>query len=322
MCNAYNHPYGCTCGFGGEGHKGNRGNFEDEDSFTFQNGESGPYLPIAERHSKLKKAFSFTIPNAKCPVCGDSVFFYQNEYGSRVFFDELGPPWPKHPCTDNSNKFPELSDEFNEILNNLLDKKIIFPERLNDKTLDFEEFKVLLKSHIGIGPSNDNDIVVNKNNYIPLHVIKIKKIETQRIILGVSDSEIKQFSFPNKERRINPNNNIFFYEKKSDRYSDVFIFDKYGEFKYQIEVINQEFINTNFLFEVNSKKVAYIISSEDINSKLEYIELEYSSHPFNLYKYLLSYESIQEIISEGEKKLNFIIHFYKGKILAIIEHRE
>ncbi|QJU56371.1 hypothetical protein HL653_14975 [Sphingomonas sp. AP4-R1] len=29
------------------------------------------------------------------------MFFYQNEYGSRVFFDDLGPPWPKHPCTDN-----------------------------------------------------------------------------------------------------------------------------------------------------------------------------------------------------------------------------
>lgn len=29
------------------------------------------------------------------------MFFYQNEHGSRVYFDELGPPWPKHPCTDH-----------------------------------------------------------------------------------------------------------------------------------------------------------------------------------------------------------------------------
>jgi hypothetical protein len=28
------------------------------------------------------------------------VFFYQNAAGSRVFFDDIGPPWPKHPCTD------------------------------------------------------------------------------------------------------------------------------------------------------------------------------------------------------------------------------
>ncbi len=45
---------------------------------------------------------SFTIPNAACPVCGASVFFYQSPFGGRVFFDELGPPWPKHPCTDNA----------------------------------------------------------------------------------------------------------------------------------------------------------------------------------------------------------------------------
>lgn len=43
----------------------------------------------------------YVIPNAECPVCGDYVFFYQNEHGSKVDFDELGPPWPRHPCTDN-----------------------------------------------------------------------------------------------------------------------------------------------------------------------------------------------------------------------------
>ena len=44
---------------------------------------------------------SFVSPNAKCPVCGDRVYFYQNKWGSRVYFDELGKPWPKHPCIDN-----------------------------------------------------------------------------------------------------------------------------------------------------------------------------------------------------------------------------
>jgi hypothetical protein len=43
----------------------------------------------------------YVNPNAKCPVCGDAVYFYANENGSRVFFDDLGPPWPKHACTDN-----------------------------------------------------------------------------------------------------------------------------------------------------------------------------------------------------------------------------
>ena len=44
----------------------------------------------------------FVRPNATCPACRASVFYYQNKFGSRVFFDELGPPWPKHPCTSRS----------------------------------------------------------------------------------------------------------------------------------------------------------------------------------------------------------------------------
>jgi hypothetical protein len=33
-------------------------------------------------------------------VCGAAVYFWSNAEGSRVYFDEMGPPWPKHPCTD------------------------------------------------------------------------------------------------------------------------------------------------------------------------------------------------------------------------------
>lgn len=44
---------------------------------------------------------SYVNPNARCPVCGSSVFFYKSPDGGSVYFDELGSPWPKHPCTDN-----------------------------------------------------------------------------------------------------------------------------------------------------------------------------------------------------------------------------
>ena len=43
----------------------------------------------------------FVNPNARCPVCSVPVFYYQNSFGSKVYFDDLGPPWPKHPCTDH-----------------------------------------------------------------------------------------------------------------------------------------------------------------------------------------------------------------------------
>lgn len=33
-----------------------------------------------------------------CPVCGAEVFFHTNGNGDVVFFDDLGWPWPKHPC--------------------------------------------------------------------------------------------------------------------------------------------------------------------------------------------------------------------------------
>ena len=57
----------------------------------------------------------YVNPNAVCPVCNAPVFFYQNEVGSRVYFDELGPPWPKHPCTDNHQFYKcsiAVSDQF------------------------------------------------------------------------------------------------------------------------------------------------------------------------------------------------------------------
>lgn len=93
MCNASNHPPGCTCGWGwgsyGGGHVvprrlGNQGYIDYVKS---------SYREIYE---------SFTVPNARCPVCGAHVFYYQSTSGGRVYFDELGPPWSKHPCTDNA----------------------------------------------------------------------------------------------------------------------------------------------------------------------------------------------------------------------------
>jgi hypothetical protein len=45
---------------------------------------------------------NLTYPNAHCPVCGASVFFFQDRNGGRVFFDPpLGVPWSLHPCTTN-----------------------------------------------------------------------------------------------------------------------------------------------------------------------------------------------------------------------------
>lgn len=89
MCNAWNHSPSCTCGWGGEGHLGR----------TSAGGSLWPRVSISSLLRDISRGY--VNPNAHCPICGDSVFFYQAPEGGRVFFDSLGPPWPKHPCTDN-----------------------------------------------------------------------------------------------------------------------------------------------------------------------------------------------------------------------------
>jgi len=45
---------------------------------------------------------AFVNPNAVCGQCGASVYYYEHPNGARVLFDQLGPPWPKHPCYEAS----------------------------------------------------------------------------------------------------------------------------------------------------------------------------------------------------------------------------
>jgi hypothetical protein len=40
-------------------------------------------------------------PNAICPECKAAVYFIRPANGGAVWFDDLGPPWPKHACMDS-----------------------------------------------------------------------------------------------------------------------------------------------------------------------------------------------------------------------------
>jgi len=98
MCNAWNHPADCNCGWGGDGHFGGGGfgGYGGGGGSTFRSTFDGEVFEFS-----FVTFPSYVNPNARCPVCGADVYFYQSPYGGRVFFDDLGPPWPKHPCTDN-----------------------------------------------------------------------------------------------------------------------------------------------------------------------------------------------------------------------------
>lgn len=79
-CNGHGHSPNCDCGWGGVNHN--------------------PWQPNIRPDWSSKD--SHTIPNARCPQCRNQVFFYRSPEGGTVFFDSLGPPWPKHPCTDKT----------------------------------------------------------------------------------------------------------------------------------------------------------------------------------------------------------------------------
>jgi hypothetical protein len=80
-CNAWNHPEHCACGWGG----------------VFY---GAGYRDGADDSWHWQRSDSYTTPNARCPRCLARVFFYRSPYGGSVYFDDLGPPWPKHPCMD------------------------------------------------------------------------------------------------------------------------------------------------------------------------------------------------------------------------------
>lgn len=78
MCNAYNHPPGCTCGFGG---------------YT----GSGGYVTLPPSWSLHRNRDPVTRPTT-CWECGAAVYFYRDENGGCALFDDLGAPWQIHIC--------------------------------------------------------------------------------------------------------------------------------------------------------------------------------------------------------------------------------
>lgn len=55
----------------------------------------------ADLFSEDRTRHSYTVPMV-CSACGNAVFHYQSKHGGSAIFDELGPPWPKHPCSDGA----------------------------------------------------------------------------------------------------------------------------------------------------------------------------------------------------------------------------
>jgi hypothetical protein len=78
MCNAWNHPPGCNCGWGGDtGGKGSNLNGSSSEAEIISGAETS---------------------RIKCWWCGEEVFYHTNGCGDSVLFDRLGYPWYLHEC--------------------------------------------------------------------------------------------------------------------------------------------------------------------------------------------------------------------------------
>lgn len=65
---------------------------------------SRPALTKPKQYDGFKSHSAFTIPNYTCRTCGQRVFYYEHPNGAKVLFDQLGPPWPKHPCYEATSE--------------------------------------------------------------------------------------------------------------------------------------------------------------------------------------------------------------------------
>jgi hypothetical protein len=90
MCNAWNHPPECTCGWGGDGYSGAGGGFTARECTEYRK----------EAFVSYRQESSDFCHKTDCPRCGGPVFFIRHNDGS-VWVDELGWPWPKHGCFED-----------------------------------------------------------------------------------------------------------------------------------------------------------------------------------------------------------------------------
>ena len=70
----------------------------------------------------------------ECWWCGDSVYFHRDDNGGCVLFDELGKPWPIHPCWEQNQDeqcfaIQKALEDQSVIIRSQLVPKIYQPER-------------------------------------------------------------------------------------------------------------------------------------------------------------------------------------------------
>lgn len=121
------------------------------------------------KHNHYNDFRSFTIPNVKCKTCGLHVYYYEHPSGSRVLFDELGPPWPLHPCfVDGQN-----------IKNKSVTPSVKAVSKKENGWLPVIIKKAhLLQSHVEVSARTEKSVL---NFHIPTSTLKERRITVSQI---------------------------------------------------------------------------------------------------------------------------------------------
>jgi len=111
MCNAWNHPPNCNCGWGGS---------------NYVNPNVGRNKSLCATRIEPK---TYTTP---CPWCGQDVYYHTNGYGDSVYFDSLGYPWQIHGCFKDhlENKKTSKHQPPKKLTGNFFNKDISIQKRL------------------------------------------------------------------------------------------------------------------------------------------------------------------------------------------------
>lgn len=140
----------------------------------------------------------------RCPKCGNAVFYYQNEQGSKVYFDELGWPWPKHPCF--AKKCVENKVDLKQFVSARRDEatssrcEILDHKQFNGKNIFYLRGKKE-KYCISVDPL-DRDDFIKSDVYIRLQDASIMFVKTEIIIRKFQYFERKEFSKLEKLKRV------------------------------------------------------------------------------------------------------------------------
>lgn len=124
----------------------------------------------------------------RCPSCGEPVFFFMCNCGSKVFFDELGPPWPLHDCdTSWTRKLRCTTDKTGRITVEL-GPGITISRPLRSFGIDQN---IIAKAHAAKAKKSPDPVVVVKPNG-----------QTPKEIVGIL-REVSRNSNPIKAYRLN-----------------------------------------------------------------------------------------------------------------------